>query len=597
MPELQARWHERMSPEARAAIAELHKRIGGEAEPADTGAVAKAMDHAIGHVFARESVVPERKVLTAALKHAVGNATPEQVLQHAKTVPFIRGKRHGREMVTTHEVRAEEKHIIDFARSGRGTCRKISANDNVPVPDWLSAEQKNAIRHVLSSRDKVMVIRGAAGAGKTTLMKEAATAIRASGIGIVAVAPTTGASRGVLKEAGFEDATTVAMLLKDQELQQKAKGQLIWMDEAGQVGTKTMKQVIELAERLNARLLLTGDKKQHGSVERGSVLSLLESEAGIVPAEVKEIRRQTGAYKHAIEHLSEGRMGQGFKMLQDLGWVIELPHEERYLRMASDYVDFIAKDTSALVISPTHSEGDRITAEIRRQLAEKKALGKERRFTVLENANFTDPERADQVNYQPGDVLQFHQNATGFTRGQRFTVDMPESVPVHFAERFNAFHQKEIAFREGDRIRITHNGHDITGKHRLNNGDLHTIRRFSKNGGIVLENGWTIAQDFGHFTHGYVVTSYASQGKSVHRVFIGQSSESFAASSREQFYVSASRGSREATIYTDDAAELCKHIADSDERLSATEFIKPRRHIEPPRAPERQPTRELEYER
>jgi 6-phosphogluconolactonase (cycloisomerase 2 family) len=41
-----------------------------------------------------------------------------------------------------------------------------------------------------------------------------------------------------------------------------------------------------------------------------------------------------------------------------------------------------------------------------------------------------------------------------------------------------------------------------------------------------------IARDFGHLAHGYVVTSHASQGKTVDKVFIGQSQQSLPASSR-----------------------------------------------------------------
>jgi len=46
------------------------------------------------------------------------------------------------------------------------------------------------------------------------------------------------------------------------------------------------------------------------------------------------------------------------------------------------------------------------------------------------------------------------------------------------------------------------------------------------------------------------------------------------ASSAEQFYVSASRGKKRVTIYTDDKTALREAIVQSDDRLSATEFIK-----------------------
>ena len=152
-------------------------------------------------------------------------------------------------------------------------------------------------------------------------------------------------------------------------------------------------------------------------------------------------------------------------------------------------------------------------------------------------------------------------------------------------------------------------GKTADGKHRLNNGSQYVVDGFTRQGDIVLNNGWTVGKDFGHLDYGYVVTSHASQGKTVDRVFIGQSSESFPASSREQFYVSVSRARQQATVYTDDKESLLDAVSRSDERLSATELVMDRdyhvrrmqmeRFAEMSRArDERMPTREgIEYDR
>src|SRR5262249_50964802 len=141
------------------------------------------------------------------------------------------------------------------------------------------------------------------------------------------------------------------------------------------------------------------------------------------------------------------------------------------------------------------------------------------------------------------------------------------------ARRFQAFHSSKLHLASGDIVRITHNGLTADGKHRLNNGSLYKIKEFDEAGNIVLDNGWTVGKDWGFIAHGYVVTSHASQGKTVDRVFVGQGSESFAASSREQFYVSASRAREQVTVYTDDKEALLEAVSRSDDRLSATEFI------------------------
>jgi conjugative relaxase-like TrwC/TraI family protein len=574
LPELRDTWAARMTPQEIDALNALERKIGGDSEPQDGNAAARAVEYAIGHEFERKSVTPERQLLATALRHGAGAAKPEHILEQAKRSDLIVGERNGRRMATTREVLDEERHVIEFARKGRGACDPLVRGRIAFDRDWLNDEQKRAVLHIAGSRDRAILLRGAAGVGKTTLMQEAAQHIERSGTKVFAFAPSADASRDVLRNAGFKDADTVARLLVDENLQRQAAGQLIWIDEAGLLGMRTMERVFALAENIGARVLLSGDRRQHGSVERGAALRLLEEEAGLKPAEVKENMRQAGDYRLAVNAISEGRIGEGFKRLDDLHWIREIPDDERDRQLAADYVDSFTKGRTALAVSPTHAEGDRITEEIRRFLRDKKKLGQdEHTFPVLIPANLTEAERGDAISYLPGDVLQFHQNAKGFTRGQRIVVGEGAALPLDQAARFEAFRSRSLMLASGDLVRITHNGFTADGKHRLNNGSLYRIRRFDDRGNIVLENGWTVSREFGHLAYGYVVTSHASQGKSVQDVFIGQSSQSFPASSREQWYVSVSRAKQRVTIYTDDKQALREAVMQSDDRPSATEFI------------------------
>jgi UvrD-like helicase C-terminal domain len=169
----------------------------------------------------------------------------------------------------------------------------------------------------------------------------------------------------------------------------------------------------------------------------------------------------------------------------------------------------------------------------------------------------------------------FHQNAKGIRKGERRIVgDAP--LPLDQAARFQVFHTRRLDVAVGEVLRITRNGMTKDKKHSLNNGQLVKVKRFDESGNLVLANGWVVSKDFGHLAYGYVVTSHASQGRTVDRVFIGQSSASLPASSREQFYVSVSRGKERATIYTDDKQALLDAVKTSDNRLSATELERER---------------------
>lgn len=60
----------------------------------------------------------------------------------------------------------------------------------------------------------------------------------------------------------------------------------------------------------NARLILSGDTRQHGAVEAGDALRAIEKHSGIRPVELTNIRRQNPALAKSIEerkHIKECR--------------------------------------------------------------------------------------------------------------------------------------------------------------------------------------------------------------------------------------------------------------------------------------------------
>lgn len=71
-------------------------------------------------------------------------------------------------------------------------------------------------------------------------------------------APSISASRGNLRDSGFENADTVARLLNDENLAKKIMGQVIWIDEAGLLDTPTLKKVLQLGRRSGSRVVLGG---------------------------------------------------------------------------------------------------------------------------------------------------------------------------------------------------------------------------------------------------------------------------------------------------------------------------------------------------
>ncbi|HEX3146674.1 MAG TPA: MobF family relaxase [Gemmataceae bacterium] len=588
LDELRAEWRGRLSGPDKEQVLDVLAR---KRTPVAPVTAKEAVDHALQHAFERASVVADRRLLATALKRGYGSVKVDDVRQDFdKRGEVIRYRHEDQTLVTTREVLAEEAAALKFARDGRGRCKAIDPKGGEEFTSTrLNREQQAAVRHVLTSYDRVMLIRGKAGTGKTTLMREAARAIEESGKQVHVFAPTSEAARGVLRRDGFQDADTVARLLADEKAQAKVKGGVIWVDEAGLLGTKDMRKLFKIAEEQNAKVILQGDERQHGSVPRGDAFRLLQTHAGLKAAEVSSIQRQRGEYREAVEALAKGDVATGIERLDRMGAIREVADESRHLELAGDYLAAVKEGKSALVVAPTHAEGNAVTTVIREKLRQDKRIGgKDRTVSQLRAYGMTEAERKDSLSYQTGDVIRFHQNAKGgFRKGEKWQVLDREPdgnirvarstgkeavLRLDQAKHFDVFEERELKITRGDRLRVTQNGTTADGKGRLLNGSLHTVEGFDRAGNIVLQGGQVVGREYGHLAHGYCATSHASQGKTVDRVFVAIGSESFAAASREQFYVSASRGREAVKIYCRDKEELKEAVGRSTARVSATEF-------------------------
>ena len=263
--ELRDLWDRRISADERVAIQNSLRYMA-----ANTPKISemRAMDFAIQHCYERASIVTDRELLRQALSFGVGDVDVEQIKRQLLRDEFIAENVNGRQWFTTKDVLAEEKRLVDFVQDGKGKFKPFYSGKYQFQNSKLSDEQRNAVRHVLQSADRVTAIRGGAGTGKSTMMREAVVAIESAGQKVFTFAPSAEASRGVLRlDAGFADAETVEALLHNQKLQAQVRGQVIWIDEAGLLGVRTLARVADFAKKENCRIILSGDTAQHRAVE------------------------------------------------------------------------------------------------------------------------------------------------------------------------------------------------------------------------------------------------------------------------------------------------------------------------------------------
>lgn len=552
---------------------------------------AACVNHALLHSFERASVVHDKRILENAYRHSIGfgGATVDQITNcFRRDKRIIKVKDGARLLCTTHQVLAEEKRMVALAVAGKGALEPLY---RTPPALSLEGKQADAVRHVLTTADHVSIIRGRAGTGKTTLMKEAVRLIEAKGKKVVIVAPTSQAARGVLKEEGFADAETVAKLLSDTSLQERLTDAVLWVDEAGLLGIKDTAAIMELASEHKARVILSGDTRQHSSVARGDALRVLNTVAGVIPAEVSKIYRQRNeAYRMAVEELSSGNVKDAFTRLDNMG-AIKSVNPAGYDALVNDYAAALAKGKTVLAVSPTHAEGQSVTAALRAALRKAGKIGAlESRITRLVNLNLTEAEKSDYRSYQAGYVIQFNQNRKGVVRGSTWHVldisrngltiardgKKPVLINLEKTNDFEVYIKTEIGISKGDAIFITRNMHDEN-KKRLNNGQTLEIVDVTDEKIIACnpksKTEYILSKECGHVNHAYCLTSHASQGKTASEILIWQPAPTFRATDMKQFYVSVSRGRDAVHIYTDDKDGLLNHATGTGDRQSATELI------------------------
>ncbi len=551
----------------------------------------ESVDHALQQRLERASVAQDRRILETAYRHALGfKGASVKKIDHAfqGDKRILRIKDGSRTLCTTKAVLKEEQKMISLASEGKGKFAPLYRK----APKMsLEGGQWDAACHVLTTTDQVSITMGRAGTGKTTLTKEVVKHIERAGKTVFFVAPTAEASRGVLRAEGFKEAETVAKLLSDKTLQAKLKNQILWVDEAGLLGVRDMTRLLELAKKHNARIIFSGDVRQHSSVVRGDALRVISQVAKIPSAEIAKIYRQKEKhYKEAVEALSQGQVKKAFKTLDNMGSLIQTDKADLSKRLVSDYMEAKKRKKSALVVCPTHAEGETVTHAIRHELKKTGQLDKTEKIVPrLINLNLTEAEKSDSRNYSKGQVIQFLQNRSGIKRGSRWKVDGISQKGISIRDEgnnsiilstdktddFSVYKESTIGISKDDIIRMTQNGAD-SHKRRLNNGQLLEVIGM-KDGKILARNQesrveYQLNENFGHIAHAYCLTSHASQGKTCDHVLIAQPSETFPATNMKQFYVSVSRGREVVKIYTDDKEALLRHAESPGDRQAATEL-------------------------
>lgn len=201
----------------------------------------------------------------------------------------------------------------------------------------LSNSQKQAI--TLAMKNKVFVITGGPGVGKTTLVKSILRIVGAKQVSILLCAPTGRAAKRLSESTGLE-AKTIHRLL---EFDPKSFGfkrnrenplttDFVVVDEASMIDIVLMNQLLKAIPD-SASLLLVGDVDQLPSVGPGAALSDIISSQVIPVTRLTEIFRQAASSKIIVNahRINEGKMplyGDKQEELSDFYFIqVETPEQ------------------------------------------------------------------------------------------------------------------------------------------------------------------------------------------------------------------------------------------------------------------------------
>ena len=542
----------------------------------------EAVAHGIGHVFERNSVVPQHKILEAALVKGRGQLDLKQLKKELVERPeLVRVEGE----YSTRDILAKELFLIRSVNAGVEALTPIA--DRYEPPSHLGPDQCKALAHVLTSPDQFTGFRGLAGSGKSTALVELASALVRRGYDPVFCAPTAAAADTLRKEVSYLAKTmTLQKLLADSEAHSRlSPGAVVVLDEAGAVGLDDMARLFELARLKGCRVVLSGDTGQHASVTRGDALRILEQYSNYHFSELSTIRRQKPeAFRQIVELAAAKQTDKAFAKLLELGAVTEALTDDGqlYQRAADAYLASTKQGKSALLVSPTWSEIEAVTDKVREALKADGVIGQQDEpVMVFDSLSWTEAQKKNASQFEPGQRLRFVRKTKKFERGETvevvatvengLRVRRPDGLEVDFipsgaASSFDVGEARELKVAAGDWLLLQANhGKDFI------NGERVQVREI-QNGRIALADGRSLPAGFNTFTHGYAVTSHSSQSKTVDDVLLVASSKSFAAVNREQFYVSISRGRERVHVFTDDADLLARRVTDSHARKAAVEL-------------------------
>ncbi len=360
----------------------------------------------------------------------------------------------------------------------------------------LSQEQLNVVTNVLL--EKIVVITGGPGTGKTTLIRALCEVFKIQNLKVVLSAPTGRAARRLSEVTGEKAFTLHKLLGFDYENQTFDKNfanplelDIFIVDEASMVDTILMYRLIE-AMPSSASLMLVGDTFQLPSVGPGNILSDIIESDRVKIFSLTTIFRQAKQspiimYAHSI------RNG-------------EMPDFQKAVAGELSEFYFIENQTSQKVVE-----------------------------TILELCSQRIPKAFPHI--------EEIQVLTPMHRGEAGTINLNQQLQKVLNQSEGGIETRDIIFKPNDKVMHLKNNYEKD----VFNGDIGIVAEVIKNENKILVNydGRIVEYDIlelDELTLAYTISVHKSQGSEYGAVIIALTTAHFPLLQRNLLYTAMTRG-------------------------------------------------------
>ena len=423
------------------------------------------------------------------------------------------------------------------ARWGHGVGEKVKYA--APSLERLGKDQLQAYEHVMRAEGLVNII-GYAGSGKSTLLKSANEGWTAQGYRVRGTAVAGIAAEGLQKGSGIQSRTLASTLFmldhvaehqaklaamdeqlagitgrgekarkyrcdmqtKRDKLAARVDGMklgprdIIVVDEAGMVGSRDMKRLLDHADKAKAKVVLVGDAEQLQAIDAGGAFRALTDRHGAV--KISEIRRQEQDWqKQATKDFGDGFTSEALDAYKQRGHIREFnEHADARRQVIQDWTASrkANADESHLMLAFTNADVDSLNQEARDIYRSEGRLGTDAHIETAKG----------RKSFARADRFYFLESNTGLgvKNGSLGTV---EKIERHLT---NKHHRMTVRLDDGRQVQFS-------------------------------------TSDYSKFDHGYAATMHRSQGATAVRAHVLASPYM----DRHAAYVAMTRQVKQADMY------------------------------------------------